>query len=147
MASTLERMQKSDSALVYFFAKEEQAVYEAVTQMVLENPDFFREKIPLFAGQVLDSQGRAVPGLAFGQEPNAEESSFGNERGRLAMTFANREIRRRLSAGEKLTIEDAYKLMAFYLNKFDVDLETPAFNKNGRPLFPTIAGHIDQTPR
>jgi len=143
MGAYLTSMQRGDSAVVYFNVKDQKAVHQNVAELAQKNPTFFKGNIPVFAAQVLDSEGKPVRGLSFGQNPEEEFSSFGSKRSE-AITAANREIREFLARGESISVEDAYKVMAYYLDKYEVDVQYPACEKGGIDQFKFVIEHTDQ---
>lgn len=142
IGTRLDMYARGDVGVIYFLEKDQEAMYSFIQLLWTLHPDAFKDRIPLFAAQMLHHSGRPLTGISFGQDPGPGQS-FGGKRAD-AITQANREIRRQLEAGESLTTEDAFKLMAHYLNIAGVDIEHPAFDHGGIEMFRTLFTKSDQ---
>lgn len=137
---------RADPFVLYFNADHEEEILRAVVWLAGLFPEAFKESIPLFSAPVPDTDGHLLPGIGFGQNPSDPRQSFGGLRAD-AMTAANREIRDRLAGDEKVTVADAYAIMAFHLRRAGVDTEHPAFEKGGKDVFPLIFQRTKQASK
>lgn len=128
IAGNPEGYARSDSGVIYFRAKDQQAVWQAVREMNRSYPEFFKEGYPRFTIPLKDEMGRVLTGLSFGEHPKNSGESFGSLR-TDAMTTAIRTARALAKSAEPPDWEEICRMCAYFLDRAGVDIENPAFNK------------------
>lgn len=141
MTHRLSGFQRADSSVIYFHARDQEAIYDRVVRMAQEYPEFFKEGTPIFTLPLSDPDGNRLRGIAFGQEPDSYIYSFGSFRIQ-ALSRAIR-IARIFSAQQKkkMTWARFRQIVAYCLDQVGVDIQHPAFDKEGRRNFPIISFH------
>lgn len=125
---------RSDSGVVYFHAKNQEAVYAALLKMSRAHPEFFKEGHPHFTIPLRDENGAVLPGLSFGEHPGHSGQSFGSQRTE-AMTAAVRTARALMGTSEPPDWEEIQQICAYFLKRAGVDIENPSFEEGGRAKF------------
>lgn len=143
IGTKLDMYSRGDVGVVYFLEKDQQAMYDLMEILWKVNPESFKDKIPMFAAQIMTDNGKPMTGISFGQNPGPSQS-FGSKRAN-AIALANRNIRQRLDQGEELSTEEVFRLMAHHLNIAGVDIDHPAFDHGGTELFRAIFEKTDQS--
>jgi hypothetical protein len=141
IAGNVEGYSRSDSGVVYFYAKDQKAVYRAVREMHRAHPEFFKEGHPLFTQPLRDEEGAVLAGLSFGQHPPESGQSFGSLRTN-ALTLAVRTARVLMNSAEPPDWSEIRQICAYFLSRAGVDLDNPAFQAGGREKFPEVAADL-----
>ncbi|HSA58751.1 MAG TPA: T3SS effector HopA1 family protein [bacterium] len=136
---------RSDSGVIYFHAKDQEAIYRAVHGMNRAHPEFFKEGHPLFTMPLRDERGAVLTGLSFGEHPQLSGVSFGSLR-TDAMTTGIRTARALMKTSEPPDWAEMQQIFAYFLSRTGVDLENPAFQKDGRNNFEPLL-RLSAAPR
>ncbi len=134
IAATRENFRRSDSGVIYFYAKDQEAIYREVLRMRRVYPDFFKEGHPLFTMPLADPDGAPLVGISFGEHPLQRSQSFGGLRA-LALRNGVRIARLLIEKGKVPGWEELCQLFAFSLDRAGIDISNPAFNQGGVDRF------------
>lgn len=145
MAVRREGMRRSDSGVVYFYAANQREIYDAAVRMSAEHPEFFKEGRPVFTDPLVGPDGRDLTGLSFGQHPRLSWYSFGSLR-TTALGSGIALARLILSSGRSPDWEEFLQIFALCLDRYDVDIEDPAFNKGGRADLASLSSLCKNIP-
>ncbi len=141
MAVQREGLLRSDSGVVYFFAKDQREIYDAIVRMHGEHPEFFKGGRPIFTAPLVDASGREMNGISFGEHPYSRGESFGGLRA-FALGQGIQLARLLLSTGLALDWEGLLQIFAFCLDRCGVDQQQPAFNQGGERNFLFLKGKM-----
>lgn len=130
MAVRREGLRRSDSGVVYFFAGDQRAIYDAVGGMNATHPEFFKEGRPIFTVPLISPDGNMMRGVSFGEHPRFQGQSFGSLRTSALGTGIDL-ARLILTSGRSPDWEEFLRIFALCLDRYDVDIQDPAFNKGG----------------
>lgn len=139
-----------DSGVIYFEAADQEWVYEKITAMLKDHPNWVREGHPPTAAPIRDRNGDVIPGLSFAMSPR-DISSFG-ELTSEALAKASRDIKEAYEAGKTITMDLVYKTVAARMKKYGIDPNNPAFmleanGGSGTQVFDFIHRHTSWEPK
>jgi hypothetical protein len=130
MAVRREGLRRSDSSVVYFLAEGQREIYDSVAGMSAQHPEFFKEGRPIFTAPLIGPDGNILKGVSFGEHPRFRGQSFGSLRTSALGTGIDL-ARLILAAGRSPDWEEFLQIFALCLDRHDVDIQDPAFNKGG----------------
>ncbi|MBI4224623.1 MAG: FHA domain-containing protein, partial [Deltaproteobacteria bacterium] len=143
-----------DNTVLYFRAEDEMFFYNVVVQFMRrhEGAGWFHtlemDRRPILAAQVFDSQGRPVAGLSFGQHPGPQRSFNGVRADAVARALRQERLLDVLGQFDYFSPRERLRFrMQLILREFQregIDIENPAFQRDGRKNFPTIYKRTDQ---
>ncbi|MBI4098712.1 MAG: hypothetical protein HY437_01605 [Candidatus Magasanikbacteria bacterium] len=119
-------MNRYDKMVVYCDEEYQRLVYEVIGKLHRENNDIFEVGGPKFTVPVEDERGKIMTGVAFGEEPGAEQGghSFGDIRSKILTDVY------RAAAHGRFALTDKRAVAAFEdaCETYGVDPKKPAFN-------------------
>lgn len=120
---------RRDKMVMYFYDKDEKAVLECIEKLHNSHEDYFNDTgTPRFSEIMVNSQGKEMKGVGFGQEPSKQRTSFGVVRSNiLAEVFWDAK-----GMGQQVS-DTNFNFNACYIdacNRHNVDPINPAFNAN-----------------
>ena len=133
------------SVVLFFHAKDQEAVVRGLQKVAQEHPLFFREGHPPFMLPIQDDEAEELPGIAFGEESESTVASFVEER----MTAVNEAVdlaKILMARREPVTWQKLLQIVAYFLHRRDVSSEEPALEARGRERFAAILRYSSHRP-
>jgi len=130
-----EDVNRYDEMVIYFNGEDEAAMVSAMEQLYAQNAQIFLDGSPKFTVSLKDGRGKAMTGVAFGEEPRPDQGgkSFGDIRSKILAEI--------YSAAKKgnypVSDQRAQRDFQVACQKFGVDGISPAFN-SGQESFRLI---------
>lgn len=120
---------RRDKMVMYFYDKDEKAVLECIEKLHNSHEDYFNDNgTPRFSETMVDSQGKEMKGVGFGQEPYKQHTSFGAVRSNiLADVFWDAKGMGHQVSDTNFNFDECY---IDACNRHYVDPNNPAFNAN-----------------
>lgn len=143
------KLGRGDAAVFYFRAGDQLYYLPLIVSLAEAHPEWFYDnRRPVFAAQILNTNGAPVKGLSFAQQPPIYVSF--NQRGAGATTRTARHLRLLNALEHRLDDETKVRIIARALEIEGVDPAHPAFNlgagdvRRGTDVFDFIWRHTDQ---